>query len=305
VLVSRSQRKVYFAYSGGLVFPSTPALDCDDILFRKGPVEALAALDQAIAKDPRDAKALLNRGALRTSQRDAKGALSDLNAVIQIDPHNPLALAARADARGALGDYEGAFADSDAAIANGMRIPRMYVSRAMLRRARGDTSGAIDEFGEALKLDPRHQGALRGRGFLLFHAGRFEAAENDFASLLAIRANAIDSIWLSMARTRRGLEGGAVLEKALAALKDAAWPAPVVQYLLGRIDREALLAAAAADEERRKGRVCEARFYAAEHLIAGGGAQEARPLLEAARDDCPRNFIEYDAAVAELAKPGT
>ena len=39
---------------------------------------------------------------------------------------------------------------------------------------------------------------------------------------------------------------------------------PVMEYLLDRIDRDALMKTAAADEKERKGRECEARFYVAE-----------------------------------------
>ena len=303
MLVSRSQRKVYFSYIGGLIFPATPALDCDERLTEKSASEALAAYDQAIAKNSSDAKALLQRAALRARQGDANGALSDLDAVIRIEPGNAVALRLRSSARATLKDYEGALADAGAAIANGMRSAQMYVTRADLRRALGDNAGAIEEYDEALKLDPRHLGALHGRGHHLFNASRFEAAENDFATLLAIRPSGFDSIWLSLSRFRRGLDGNAVLEQGVARLKDGEWPAPILRYLLGRLDGEALIAATAnVDENKRKSQQCEARFYMAARLITVGQNGAARPLLEKARDECPRDYIEYDAALAELKK---
>jgi len=300
MLISRSQDKVYFSYTGGLIFPATPALDCDERVKGKDVKEALAAYDQAIAENPRDVKALLNRAVLRAGN-DANGALSDLDAVIRIEPNNAVALGARAGVRSSLKDYDGALADTDAAIANGMRTAEMYVRRAQLREAQADYKRAIEEYGEALSLDPHHQAALRARGNQLFLAGRFEAAEKDFATLLAIRPNGIDSIWLSLSRTRRGLDGRAVLEQGVAKLKDGEWPAPIMLYLLGRLDREALIAAAGADEKNRKGQLCEARFYLAEHFIATGRKNDARPLLETARDECPRSSVEHSASLIELA----
>src|SRR6266446_348708 len=303
MLASRSQRKVYFSYIGGLIFPATPALDCDERLTEKSASEALAAYDRAIAENSSDTKALLHRAALRARRDDANGALADLDAVIRIEPGNAVALSLRSSVRATLKNYDGALADAGAAIANGMRSAQIYITRAGLRRAQGDYAGAIEEYDEALKLDPRHQGALHGRGHHLFYVSRFEAAESDFATLLAIRPSGFDSIWLSLSRSRRGLDGNAVLERGVAKLKDGEWPAPILQYLLGRLDGEALMAATAnVDDSKRKSQECEARFYTAARLIAVGRNSAARPLLEKARDECPRNYIEYDAALAELTK---
>jgi lipoprotein NlpI/predicted aspartyl protease len=303
VLVSGSQRKVYFSYIGGLIFPATPALGCDERVRGKSAVEALAAYDQAIAKNSSDREALLHRAALRASQDDANGALSDLDAVIRAEPGNAAALSMRSQVRATLKNYEGALADTAAAIANGMRTAQMYVIRAMLRRAQGDHARAIDEYDEALKLDPRHQGALRGRGRHLFYAGRFEAAESDFAILLAARPNSYDSIWLSLSRTRRGLDGNTALEEGMARLKEGEWPVPILRYLLGRLSREDLIAAmASTDDKKRNSQECEGRFFMAARLISEGQSSAARPLLEKARDECPRNYIEYEAALVELAR---
>jgi predicted aspartyl protease len=302
VLVSNSQKKVYFSYLGGLVFPTTPQLDCDDRLKGRNPAEVLASLDQAIAANPGDTKALLARGTMRRRD-DAKAALADLDAVIRAEPGNAVALGMRMEVRAALKDADGALADSDAAIASGMRTAQMYMARAGLRRMQGDREREMEELAQALKLDPRNPGALRSMGQQLFHAGRFEAAEESLSRAIAIRPSAFDAIWLSLARTRRGVEGSAILDQEVAKLKEGEWPGPVMLHLLGRLDRDALLAAAAsADERTRRNQECEARYYMAQRLIAGGKTVEARPLLEKARDECPPSFIEYDGALVELKK---
>jgi tetratricopeptide (TPR) repeat protein len=303
VFVSRSQRKVWFTYAGGQVFPATLGLDCDDAPRGKDAAEVRAGLDKAIEANARDVKALMNRARLRMRSRDDAGALADLDVVIGIEPGNALARAWRSDLRASNRDYAGALADSDAAIAGGIRTAQMYLQRAAVRRVQGDPLGAIAEFDEAIKLEPRNITALRGRARQHYYARRFEAAEADFAAILDLRPSGFDAAWLSLARTHRKPEDKAPLEQALAQVKDDAWPAPVLRYLLGRVSRAELLAAAVASDPRKtRDQECEARYYIAARDLAEGRTAEARPLLAAARDGCPSTFIEHEAAVAELER---
>lgn len=299
MLVSRSQRKVYFSHVGGQVFPATPSLECEDR--ERSPVEARASYDAAISANPNDTKALMGRALLRWRERDFAGARADLDATIRAEPANGVALRLRAQLRASQKDYDGALADSEQAIANGMRTAEMFALRASIRVAQGDRDAAMREYDDVLKLDPRHAIALRQRGRHHFLNGRYEAAESDYSALMATPdGRSFDAIWLSL--SRRGADGRAILDQELAKVKDE-WPAPVMQHLAGQIEAAALMAATAdPDEKKRKERECEARFYTAEKALAAGRSAEARPLLELAAAECPRTFIEYDGAVAELAK---
>src|SRR6185312_422823 len=167
VYVSRYQRKAYLSYAGGQAFQAVPALGCDERRTDKGAKDALAAADQAIAANPGDVKALLERAGLR-GREDPKAALADLDAAIKLDPRNAVALAMRANVRGRLKDYEGSLADSDAAIANGMRTDAVYDARGFMRMNQGDWTRAVDEFDAALKIDPRDEVALRNQGPILY-----------------------------------------------------------------------------------------------------------------------------------------
>jgi rhomboid protease GluP len=52
----------------------------------------------------------------------------------------------------------------------------------------------------------------------------------------------------------------------------------------------------------KPGDKCEAEFYIGEwHLLRGNNA-DARSALQAAADTCPKGFVEYDGAVAELKR---
>ena len=60
-----------------------------------------------------------------------------------------------------------------------------------------------------------------------------------------------------------------------------------MDYLLGRIDRERLFSIADSESKERAGRLCEARFYVAEDLLAKAKPAEARPHLEWHRSAVP------------------
>jgi len=163
VYVARSQDKVYFSYTGGVVFPAMPSVECDERTAGKSPAEALAAYDQAIAANPNDTKALMQRASLRLQARESAGALADLDAVIKLEPANGVALAMRSSVRAQLKDIDGSLADSDAAIAQGIHTAPMHSSRGAMFRSRGNCERAIVEFEEALRIDPNLQSAQRGR----------------------------------------------------------------------------------------------------------------------------------------------
>jgi lipoprotein NlpI len=264
--------------------------------------EAIAVYDAAIAAAPEDVKALLGRGVLRLRADDAKGALADFDTVLRLQPRNGFALASRAEARARLRDYDGAIADVDAAIANGMRTSDMFVERAHLMAAKGDPAAALKDYELALMLDPRSGSALRSRAWLHFGAGRFEDAERDFAAASRSEPHELDAVWIAISRLRRGADARAGLEQGIVKAKSEGWPSTVMALLLERIDFAAAMTVAAAAGKERKGRECEALYYAAQRLIAHKNAGEARELFEKARDECPRDYIEYREAVAELSK---
>jgi lipoprotein NlpI len=79
------------------------------------------------------------------------------------------------------------------------------------------------------------------------------------------------------------------------------WPAPVIRLYLSQSTLAAVLAAADnPDANIKKGQVCEANFFGGEFALQRGRKDEARRLLDLAAEDCPKTFIEYNSAKAEL-----
>lgn len=54
-----------------------------------------------------------------------------------------------------------------------------------------------------------------------------------------------------------------------------------------------------------KGQVCETYFYAGELALGRNARDEAVRLLRLAVDACPRNYVEWPAANAELHRLDT
>ena len=95
------------------------------------------------------------------------------------------------------------------------------------------------------------------------------------------------------------------LEENAAVVKDSIWPLPIVHFYLGKIDENAMYAAAeSADAKKKPGQLCEARFFAAEEKLLKGNSEAALPLLRAAEKECPATFYEAHAARAELKRLG-
>jgi lipoprotein NlpI len=71
----------------------------------------------------------------------------------------------------------------------------------------------------------------------------------------------------------------------------------VTELYLGKRSPAATLGAVVKADDR-----CEAQFYIAEWHMLKGNLAEARPAFQTVANTCPKNFIEYQVAVAELKR---
>ncbi|MGA9033544.1 MAG: hypothetical protein WB402_13595 [Sulfuricaulis sp.] len=95
------------------------------------------------------------------------------------------------------------------------------------------------------------------------------------------------------------------LPQAIAKLNMKEWPAPVIRLYLGQMTPAAVLAAAADPNGAKKtSHVCEANFYSGEWALRQGAKDEAARRFRVAARDCPKTFIEGNAAALELKRLG-
>jgi len=274
----------------------------------------------------------VNRGNAHSDREDFDRAIADYGEALGRNPTQAVAWYDRGSAWRLKGDYDKAIADYDRAIALNPRYQDAFVNRGVAYARKGDTDRAISEFTTALMLDasdvaayrnradtyvdkgdlalaredydeairraPREPDAYRGRGYLHFYAGEFAAAAADLGRVLAAEADDVYALlWRRLAAARAGMPGdeGGLARAASARRTD--WPAPVVALFLGGLSAEAAIAAASTPAQ-----ACEAHFYVGEWKLLRNDRAGAAIAWQVAVDRCPKSFIEYKGARAELQR---
>ena len=172
-----------------------------------------------------------------------------------------------------------------------------YLQQGVDHYTKGDYSQAIQDFSEALRLDPKTPAALINRGRANIYTGHFSDAQQDLSQNLQLDPTDPYSImWLYLSRTKAGTDGKGELKANAAGLDLSKWPGPVIQLYLGQSTPEDVLRAAGSDS----GQKCEYNFYVGEYRVLRGERPQALVLFRGAADGCPKDFIEYVPAVLEM-----
>jgi lipoprotein NlpI len=266
---------------------------------------AIADYAQAIQLDPKDALAYYNnRGLAYRAKGEYDRAIADYTQAIQLEPKYALAYNSRGYAYHAKGEYDRAIADYNQAIQLDPKYALAYNSRGLAYRAKGDNDRAIADYTQAIQLDPKYALAYFNRGRLDLFAGALPKALVDFNQASELNPKyAYAAIWLDIVNKRSNLPSR--LSEASKQIDMTKWPAPVIRLYLGQFTPEAALAAADdTNPDTKKGQVCEVNFYSGELALQRSDKDEAARLFKLAAADCPKGFIEYDSAVAELKALG-
>jgi tetratricopeptide (TPR) repeat protein len=148
--------------------------------------EAVQYLNQAIDKDPENAKAFNMRGAANFELKDYANALLDYEKAIKLAPKDYKPYFNRASVKMEKSDWEGALIDCSKAAEIQPDTSEIYVKRGMIHAALLKVPEAINDFDNALKLNPKETNALYNRGNIYFQTKDFENAEKDFLAAVKI-----------------------------------------------------------------------------------------------------------------------
>lgn len=127
--------------------------------------EALAKVDQALAINPKLARAAFDRGQIRLHKGQTQGAISDLDVAVSQDPTNPRYLGARCVARVIADQAETGLSDCNAAITHSQKDSvNALTARGQAYLALKQNEAALADFKAALKEAPNAMRALYGQG---------------------------------------------------------------------------------------------------------------------------------------------
>jgi tetratricopeptide (TPR) repeat protein len=259
---------------------------------------AIADYTSAIRLDPKFALAYNNRGLEYRDKGEYAAAVTDFSTAIEIDFRYANAFRNRGSAYISMGDYDRAIPDFTTALSIKPKDSETYAGRGLANEKMGDYDRAIADYNSVIALNPQDTAALGNRGYAHFYRGDFADAAADLSKVVGSDLSAYPSLFRFLAQSRAG-QAGSGLEGAAQRMNSRDWPHPVFELYLGQSDPAATLAAAQKPEEH-----CEAQFYVGEWQLLQGDHAAAKQRFEEALGSCPKAFIEYTGAQAELRRLG-
>jgi len=269
---------------------------------------ALREFDRVVRLAPDSAFAWYNRGLVRRDLKDCRAAIGDFGHALELEPGLFNALYQRGNCLQVFGEYQRAIDDYSRAVALPGRIDARFLAhygRADALRRLGRLEEAYADYTRVSELRTDTT-ALRSRAWVSFYRGRWREAYMDAAKYVhdteAKEPDAAYAVILGALALRRAgtqQEATKFISEWRPRLDAAKWPAPVIEYLDGRMQESALFAAARGPGERT-----EALAYAGASLLAAGQQQEGIDVLQRVLREGEPGYLEYDLAYHELRRLG-
>jgi len=220
ILISNSQKKVYFTYNGGPVFRLDRA--AQQLAQASGPPPAAAAASgsapspTASADDPKTGAEFARRAAAFAARREFQPALADYSRAIELEPDNGGFYRARAMVRLAARQPVLAMADLDESLKRQPNDPEALMRRGELYLSTRDPTRAKADFDAAMKLAPGDSGLASQAGVAYARAGLYEPAIHELDRWISVNPKNEDLPRALNARCFARAAWGKELEAALA-----------------------------------------------------------------------------------------
>jgi lipoprotein NlpI len=252
-----------------------------------------------------------NNCAAETDLNAANLAIDNCTAAIQSgqlsDEHLAVALNNRGLAYFIKKDYDQAVRDYDRAISLQPNDGPAFIGRGNAYLEKRHYERALADYEAATQINPKVI-LERSKGFLFFYLGRMTQSAEMFEKYMQSDPGDLRIIlfrYLAEAKIGNALAAARELELDAGKLQERHWPAPIIDFHIGRIDEKAMFAAATdSDPTKKSEKICAATFHAGEARLLRANISAAIPLLRAAEKDCPSHSSESHAASTELKRLG-
>jgi len=254
-----------------------------------------------------DSDSFYRRGLTYFEKNDYSRAIQDFDEAIKLNPDNAAILQSRGWAYESKNDYDQAIRDYDRALSLQSSYGPALIRRAKVYEAKRQYEQALADYEAATQADPK-LASERAKGFVFFYLGRMTQSAEMFEKHMKFNP---DDAWVILfrylveAKIGNSLAAARDLEVDATKLKERRWPAPIIDFHLGKIDEKAMFAAANdSDPKMKNEKTCAANFHAGESRLFRAQVTAAIPLLRAAEKDCPSHFYESHGASTELKRLG-
>ena len=222
ILISNSQKRVYFTYNGGPVFkldqqPPQTAQAAPSPAAPGGAVPTATATAPTPAGDaPKTGSEFARRASAEAARRELQPAIADYGKAIELEPDNGAYYRARAMVRLAAREPVLAMADLDEALKRKPDDPEALMRRGELYLGSRDPTRAKADFDAAMKLDPNNSSLVAQAGTAFARAGLFEPAVQQLDRWIAAHPRDEDLPQAQNARCYARAAWGQELDAALA-----------------------------------------------------------------------------------------
>ncbi|MTJ21615.1 tetratricopeptide repeat protein, partial [Dolichospermum sp. UHCC 0352] len=154
--------------------------------------KALVAINEAIRLQPNNPNLYNQKFTVLSNLKRYKEAEAAINKAVELSPRAAL-YANRGFAKSNLGDKQGAINDFTQAIKIDPNYAQAYINWGVYKFALGDKQGAINDFTQAIKIDPNNALAYSIRGITKFVLGDKQGAISDSTQAIKIDPNNADA----------------------------------------------------------------------------------------------------------------
>jgi tetratricopeptide (TPR) repeat protein len=276
-----------------------------DLLFRLGQLpEARVFLEKSIALDSKFATGCVSLGTLRLAQGQEAEAEKMFQSAIETDSKNYLAHYYYAAMLAGDEKFDEAISHYKQAISLKPDMGLFYSDLGYAYLRAGKEDEAVQLFQKGSSIDRKQSHLYRTLGYIHFRRGEVERAAGDAYNYINIEgwrdehSQYMFLLWyFSLRQLKRDDFAKTKLTTALAQLNPTEWPFAVLQYLNSTLSLSDLLTQAKTNDEET-----EAHAYAGLDLSLKGERDSALEHLRWVRDKGNRRFVEYQMALAEIAK---